>query len=158
MPIQYADFAAWQRKLLQGETLDRLRSYWIEHLDGVPPLELPTDYPRPAVRTTRGDTLPCHLSPELSAAVREFCRREGVTPFMALLAAFQVLLQRYTGQDDFAVGSPVANRMRPETESLIGYFINVVVLRGDLSGEVGFRGLIAARAAQRPWRPTSTRS
>jgi amino acid adenylation domain-containing protein len=142
LSIQYADFAAWQRDLLQGETLNRLRTYWIEHLDGVPPLELPTDYPRPAVRTTRGDTLPCNLSPELSTAVREFCRREGVTPFMALLAAFQVLLQRYTGQDDFAIGSPVANRMRPETESLIGYFINVVVLRGDLSGDIGFRGLI----------------
>ena len=142
LSIQYADFAAWQRNLLQGETLDRLRKYWIEHLDGVPPLELPTDYPRPAVRTTRGDTLACQLSPELSAAVRKFCRREGVTPFMTLMAAFQVLLGRYTGQDDFAVGSPVANRMRPETEALIGYFINVVVLRSDLSGEVGFRGLI----------------
>ncbi len=142
LAIQYADFAAWQRQLLQGETLERLRSYWVKQLAGVPPLELPADLPRPAVRTTRGSTLPCDLTPELSAAVREFCRREGVTPFMALLAAFEMLLARYAGQDDFAIGSPVANRMQPETEPLIGCFINMVVLRNDLSGDPGFREVV----------------
>ena len=138
LPIQYADFAAWQRQYLQGESLNRLQSYWVEQLHNLSPMDLPVDRPRPAIRTTRGETLPCNLSPELSAAVREFCRREGVTPFMTLLAAFEVLLQRYSGQEDFAVGSPVANRMRPETEPLIGYFINMVVLRADLSGDPGF--------------------
>ena len=142
LPIQYADFAAWQRNWLQGEKLEQLRSRWVERLAGVPPLELPIDRPRPAIRTTPGDTLPCDLSPDLSAAVNEFCRREGVTPFMTLLAAFQVLLARYTGQDDFAIGSPVANRTQPETESLIGYFINVVVLRNDLSGDPDFREVV----------------
>ncbi|MFV1967159.1 MAG: amino acid adenylation domain-containing protein, partial [Pirellulaceae bacterium] len=142
LPIQYADFAVWQRQLLQGKTLERLRNYWVEQLSGVPPLELPTDYPRPAIRTTRGATRPCHLSPELSRQVLEFCRREGVTPFMALLAAFQLLLQRYSGQDDLAVGSPVANRTQPETEPLIGYFINMLVSRTDLSGNSSFRDVV----------------
>lgn len=138
LPIQYVDFAAWQRRWLQGERLERLRSYWREQLGGVPPLELPTDYPRPSIRTTRGSTRPCLLSPETSEAVRDYCRREGVTPFMVLLAAFQVLLSRYSGQDDFAVGVPVANRNRPETEALIGYFVNVVVLRANLAGGLSF--------------------
>jgi len=143
LPIQYVDFAAWQRTLLQGERLERLQSYWHDQLSGVPPLELPTDRPRPAIRTTRGSTLPCQLSPETSQAVREYCRREGVTPFMVLLAAFQVLLHRYSGQDDFAVGVPVANRGRPETESLIGYFVNVIVLRADLADDPSFGETVA---------------
>ena len=142
LPIQYADFAVWQRKFLQGDELEQLRAYWSGQLRGLPALELPTDYPRPAVRTTPGETLPCNLSPELSRTLAEFCRREGATPFMALLAAFQVLLARYTGQEDFAVGSPVANRMQPETEPLIGYFINMLVLRADLSGGPSFRELL----------------
>ena len=143
LPIQYVDFAAWQRQLLQGETLERLRTYWREQLAACRPLELPTDYPRPAIRTTRGSSRPCRLSPETSAAVLEFCRREGVTPFMTLLAAFEVLLARYSGQDDFAVGVPVANRNRPETESLIGYFVNVVVLRTQAGRRISFREAVA---------------
>lgn len=140
LPVQYVDFAAWQRRLLAGETLERLRAYWRGQLQSVPALELPTDAPRPAIRTTRGSARPCRLSPETSAAVVEFSRREGVTPFMTLLAAFHVLLGRYSGQSDFAVGAgPVANRNRPETASLIGYFVNVVVLRTDLSGDPSFR-------------------
>lgn len=139
LPVQYVDFSAWQRQLLQGETLERLRGYWQDQLVGTPPLELPTDHPRPAVRTTRGSSRPCRLSPETSAAVLEFCRREGVTPFMTLLAAFEVLLARYAGQNDFAVGVPVANRNKAETESLIGYFVNVVVLRTKLKGDPTFR-------------------
>ncbi len=143
LPVQYVDFAAWQRRLLAGETLERLRAYWRGQLQSVPALELPTDAPRPAIRTTRGSARPCRLSPETSAAVVEFSRREGVTPFMTLLAAFHVLLGRYSGQSDFAVGAPVANRNRPETASLIGYFVNVVVLRTDLSGDPSFREAVA---------------
>jgi amino acid adenylation domain-containing protein len=142
LPIQYADFAVWQRRFLQGQTLERLQSYWVKQLADLPPLELPTDHPRPAIRTTRGATLPCALSDPLSAAVREFCRREGVTPFMALLAGLQVLLQRYSGQQDIAVGSPVANRLQAEVEPLIGYFVNVVVLRTQLSGDPCFREVV----------------
>ncbi|NLF71784.1 MAG: amino acid adenylation domain-containing protein [Candidatus Anammoximicrobium sp.] len=147
LPIQYVDFAAWHRQWLRGERLERLRSYWREQLAGVPPLELPTDFPRPSIRTTRGSTRPCVLSPETSTAVRDFCGREGVTPFMVLLAAFQVLLNRYSGQDDFAVGVPVANRGRPETQALIGYFVNVVVLRANLTDDPSFRQIVA-RARQ----------
>lgn len=142
LPVQYADFSVWQREMLQGETLERLRAYWARHLEGVPALELPTDFPRPPVRSTRGDSRDCRLSLELSAGVNAFARREGVTPFMTLLAAFHVLLGRYTGQEDFAVGTPVANRTEPETEPLIGYFINMLVLRADLSGDPSFRDVV----------------
>ncbi|MDH3716644.1 MAG: amino acid adenylation domain-containing protein, partial [Planctomycetota bacterium] len=142
LPIQFADFAAWQRQHLRGETLDLLRGYWTRQLADLPTLQLPTDFPRPAVRTTRGDARPCNLSPELSAAVADFSRREGVTPFMTLLAAFQLLLARYSGQQDIVVGSPVANRTQPETASLIGYLINVVALRTDLSGDPDFHELV----------------
>jgi len=142
LPIQYVDFAAWQRKLLSGETLERLRNYWRGQLEGVPALELPTDRPRPPIRTTRGSSRPCRLSAETSAAVVEFCRREGATPFMVLLAAFDVLLARHSGQDDFAVGVPVANRNRPETETLIGYFVNVLALRNRLDGDPSFREVV----------------
>ena len=142
LPIQYADFAAWQRQWLQGEQIERLRGYWVKQLSGLaafgasrrPPRAQPSHDPR---RTRMFD-----LTPETSRGLLEFCRREGVTPFMTLLAAFEVLLQRYSGQDDIAVGSPVANRARPETEALIGYFVNVVVLRNDLSGDPSFREVL----------------
>lgn len=143
LPIQYADFAAWQRNQLRGERLESLRAYWRNQLSGVAPLALPTDHPRPAVRSTRGAVHTAHLSEATAKAVAEFCRREGVTPFMAFLAVLEVLLHRWSGQDDFAVGTPVANRTRPETEALIGYFVNVLVLRGDLSGSPTFRELLA---------------
>jgi len=139
--IQYADFAHWQRAYLQGETLAQLKDYWVKQLDGTPPLELPTDFPRPALRTTRGDNRPCVLSRELSRAVVEFCRAEGVTPYMTLLAAFELLLSRYSGQRDFAVGSPVANRSEPGLENLIGYFINMLALRSDVAEGLTFREL-----------------
>lgn len=142
LAIQYADFAIWQRKYLQGELLEDLEGYWSEQLADLPPLELPTDYSRPAIRTAHGETISCDLSSELSASLREFCRREGVTPFMTLLATLQALLSRYSGQIDFGIGSPVANRMRPETERMIGYFINMVVLRADLSDNPSFRELV----------------
>ena len=143
LPVQYADFAAWQRQWLQGDQLARLREYWVKQLSGLTPLELPLDHPRPGIRSTRGATRFFQLSPETSAALLDFCRREGVTPFETLLAAYQVLLMRYSGQEDFAIGTPVANRDRPEIDSLIGYFVNVLVLRSELSGDPSFRDLLA---------------
>ncbi len=121
LPVQYADFAAWQRQWLQGEQIERLRGYWFKQLAAVAPLELPLDHPRPGIRTTRGASRMLDLPPDTSDALLEFCRREGVTPFITLLAVFKVLLQRYSGQDDVTVGSPVANRRgpRPKPSSVI---------------------------------------
>jgi natural product biosynthesis luciferase-like monooxygenase protein len=134
LPIQYADYAAWQREWLQGEVLERQLSYWRAQLNGAPPvLELPADHPRPVVQTFRGASQSLRLGQQLSQGVRELSRREGVTPFMTLLAAFQVLLSRYSGQRDICVGTPIANRTRVETESLIGFFVNTLVLRTDVA-------------------------
>jgi amino acid adenylation domain-containing protein len=141
-PIQYADYARWQRERLQGDLLHRGLVYWRNRLAEVPSLELPTDHPRPALRTQAGSTFNFSLSSELSGSLRSLSLQEGVTPFMMLLAAFQVLLHRYSGQNDFAVGSPLANRNRPELEGLIGYFINMVAFRADLSGDPSFRSLL----------------
>jgi amino acid adenylation domain-containing protein len=140
--IQYADYAIWQRDWLRGEAKEALLAYWRAHLEGVRPLELPTDRPRPPVRSARGDLRRFTLSRELSAAVVELGGREGTTPFMTLLAAFQLLLGRTSGQDRFAVGSPIANRNRVEVEGLVGYFINMLALRADLSGDPTFRELL----------------
>ncbi len=140
--IQYADYAAWQRDWLRGEVLDDLLGYWTRQLAGVPTLELPTDRPRPAVRGSRGATRPFTLPAELAEGLHALARREGVTPFMVLLAAFQALLLRYSGQDDFAVGTPIANRNKAETEGLIGYFVNMLALRTDLSGDPSFLELL----------------
>ncbi|XYI03830.1 non-ribosomal peptide synthase/polyketide synthase [Sorangium sp. So ce1128] len=143
LPVQYADYAVWQRRWLSGDTLDRELAYWKQQLSGAPAaLDLPTDRPRPPVQTYRGATCPVALSPELSSAVARLGRREGVTLFMTLLAAFQVLLHRYTGQHDVVVGSPIAGRTAAETEGLIGFFVNTLVLRTDLSGEPSFVDLL----------------
>ncbi|MFL6253445.1 MAG: condensation domain-containing protein [Pyrinomonadaceae bacterium] len=143
LPLQYADYAAWQRRWLSSEVLAAQLVYWRTQLGGVPaPLELPTDRPRPSVPSNRGETMQFVLSPELSEAVRALSLGEGVTLFMTLLAAFQVLLQRYTGQDDIVVGSNIAGRNRADIEGLIGFFINNVVLRTDLSGDPTFRELL----------------
>ncbi|MFP2903368.1 condensation domain-containing protein, partial [Corallococcus sp. 4LFB] len=142
LPVQYADYAAWQRSWLQGEVLEAQLGYWKQQLTGAPALlELPTDKPRPAVQSQRGASLPVHLP--LSDALTDFCQREGVTPFMALLAAFQVLLSRYSGQEDVSVGTPIAGRTRGETEGLIGLFINTLVLRSHVAPEASFRQLLA---------------
>ncbi len=143
LPIQAADFARWQHQWLRGPALDGLVAYWTGQLAGLRPLELPTDRPRPASRSGRGEVRPFELPADLSRSLIELGRREGVTPFMTLLAAFQTLLHRYAGQDDVAVGSPIANRNRSEVEGLIGYFVNMLVLRGDLSGDPTFRELLA---------------
>jgi amino acid adenylation domain-containing protein len=141
--IQYGDFAVWQREWLRGEVLDQQLAYWRKQLAGVPPvLALPTDYPRPAVKTFNGAAISLNLPRSLSEKLKALTRREGVTLFMSLLAAFQVLLQRYSGQEDIAVGTPVAHRTRAETEELIGFFVNTLVLRTDVSGNPTFRELV----------------
>jgi amino acid adenylation domain-containing protein len=143
LPLQYADFAAWQRAWLQGETLATQLGYWKRRLAGVPPaLELPTDRPRPAVPSSRGGRHPFTFPRELGESLQALGRREGGTLFMTLLGAFQVLLSRYTGSDDIVVGSPVAGRSERETERLIGLFVNTLVLRTDLSGDPTFRELL----------------
>lgn len=142
LTVQFADFAAWQRSRLQGLLLDRLASYWKQQLADLQPLELPTDRPRPAILEAHQSVMPLVLPADLRSRVEQLGRREGVTPFMIYLAAFQLLLARYSRQDDIAVGSPVANRMRLELEPLIGYFINVVVLRTKLDGEPTFSELL----------------
>ncbi|MGH7770385.1 MAG: non-ribosomal peptide synthetase [Candidatus Binatia bacterium] len=143
LPIQYADYAVWQRKWLQGEALESHLSYWKQQLSGVPVLKLPTDHPRPAVQTYRGAKHSFALSPALTDRLKTLSREKGVTLFMTLLAALQALLYRYTGQHDFSVGSPIAGRTRPETEGLIGFFVNTLVLRADLSGDPTFGELLA---------------
>ncbi|WP_342374022.1 non-ribosomal peptide synthase/polyketide synthase [Myxococcus stipitatus] len=144
LPIQYADYASWQRGWLQGEMLETQLDYWRQQLAGAPEsLELPTDKPRPGVQSFRGAQQPVALSSELSEALKALARREGVTPFMALLGAWQVLLSRYSGQDDFSIGSPIAGRTRGETEGLIGFFVNTLVLRTKLDGNLSVRELLA---------------
>jgi amino acid adenylation domain-containing protein/FkbM family methyltransferase len=143
LSIQYADFAMWQRGWLQGEVLGQMLAYWRRQLEGAPAvLELPTDRPRPLVQTSNGATLSFMLPQEVGEKLTALSRREGVTLFMTLLAAFQTLLQRYTGQDDIVVGTPVANRNRVEIEGLIGFFVNMLVLRTDSAGNPSFRELL----------------
>lgn len=143
LPIQYADFAHWQRHWLQGEALETQLGYWRERLGGeLPALRLPFDHPRPASPAYRGAVHSFVLSPEVSAALKTLARREGSTLFMTLLAALQTLLHRHTGQDDIVVGTDVANRNRLETEGLIGFFINHLVLRTNLGGNPTFRQLL----------------
>ncbi|WP_420127100.1 amino acid adenylation domain-containing protein [Longimicrobium sp.] len=140
LAVQYADYAVWQREQLEGAALERQLSYWKERLAGAPELlELPTDRPRPPVQTYRGATLPVELSPELLERLQALGRGEGATLYMTLLAAFQVLLGKYSGSDDIVVGSPIAGRTRKEVEGLIGFFVNTLVLRTDLSGDPSFR-------------------
>ncbi|GAA0467063.1 hypothetical protein Ade02nite_93060 [Paractinoplanes deccanensis] len=143
LPVQYADFAAWQRQWLTGPVLDRQWAYWQRQLAGLPAaLELPTDRPREAVMGYEAGSRAWEISPAAARAVRLLGERENATPFMVLLALFQLVLGRYAGTADVAVGSPVANRPRAELEGLIGFFVNTVVLRTDLSGDPSFRALV----------------
>jgi hypothetical protein len=143
LSIQFADFAVWERRLLQGAALTEQLAYWKRQLGGaIPQLELPTDRARVPGSAAHGAAQSFALSESLSAALKTLCQQEGVTLFMLLLAAYNVLLCRYTGQEDILVGSPVANRSRAETEPLIGCFINTLVLRTDLSGNPTFRELL----------------
>jgi len=143
LPIQYADYAVWQRKWLSGEVLERHLEYWRHQLAALPTLELPTDRPRPPVQSYRGSQLRRRLSTATVEPARELARREGASPFMVLLAAFQVLLARLSGQGDVVVGSPIANRTSSEIEGLIGFFVNTLVLRTDLGGVGDFRSAVA---------------
>jgi amino acid adenylation domain-containing protein len=142
LPIQYTDFARWQRNWLQGEVLEGQLAYWRRQLQDLPVLELPRDRARPAVQTYRGATYPLQISPDLTQALIALSQQSGASLFMTLLAAFQTLLYRYTGQEDIAIGSPIANRHRSEVEDLIGFFVNSVVMRSDLSGNPTFRELL----------------
>ncbi|MCL4532020.1 MAG: amino acid adenylation domain-containing protein, partial [Actinobacteria bacterium] len=144
LPIQYADYALWQREWLRGEVLEEELGYWRERLADSPPLlELPTDRPRPAVQSYRGATQSILLPEGLVQQLEALSRQEGVTLFMTLLAAFQTLLSRYTGQEDIPVGCPVAGRTQAETEGLIGFFVNTLVMRTDLSGDPSFQELLS---------------
>src|SRR6185369_1946328 len=143
LPVQYADFAVWQHSWLHGEVLDEEIAFWRRQLAGLPPLlELPTDRPRPAAQSYRGALRPVLLPAALAGQAAALARREGTTLFMVLLAAFQALLARTSGQDDLAVVAPTAKRNRMETEGLIGFFVNTLVLRGDLTSDLSFRELL----------------
>src|ERR1044071_5135765 len=142
LPIQYADFSLWQRKYLDGEVLEKKSDYWRRRLSGLEPLELPTDYPRPPLLTDNGANVALHFSADLTSKLKDLGRQETSPLYMLLLAAFQTLLFRYTGQENIAAGSPVAGRTRSETELLIGCFINTLVLRTDLSGDPAFTQLV----------------
>ncbi len=143
LPIQYADFAVWQRQRLQGKTLEAQLSYWKQQLgNNLPVLQLPTTRPRTEVKTNKGATQSFLIPSNVSQGLQALSRQEGVTLFMTLVASFQILLQRYTNQDDIVVGTDVANRNRVETELLIGFFVNLLVLRTDLSNNPSFRELL----------------
>ena len=142
LPLQYADFAVWQRTWLQGPVLDAQLAYWRTQLAGVAPLPLPTDAERPAVPTHAAAAVPWALDPALTTAVRALSRAAGVTVFMTVLAALQVVLGRLAGQDDVVVGTDVANRTHEETEGLIGFFVNQLVLRTSLAGDPSVTALL----------------
>jgi amino acid adenylation domain-containing protein len=144
LEIQYADYAYWQRRYLRGETLDKLLEYWRKQLGGeLPALKLPTDRPQPEVRSHRGAHEHMEFSPGLTREIKALSRREGATLFMTLLAAFNILLSRYSGQEDIIVGTAIGNRNSIELERLIGFFINALPLRTDLSCDPTFRELLA---------------
>lgn len=146
LPVQYSDYSAWQREWFDGEIYNSQLAYWKQQFATLPPaLELPTDHPRPnvqAYRAFRGAQQTLTLSAELTKRLKQLCQKENVTLFMMLMAAYQVLLHRYTGEEDVVVGTPIAGRQLPETEELIGLFINTLALRTDLSGDVTFRQLL----------------
>ena len=146
LPLSTADLAsaAEEQKGLASDALRSQLAWWREQLAGMPGvLELPTDFPRPAQQSFRGATLSLDLESELTAQLQALCHREGVTLFMLLLAAFQLLLARYSGQQDIVVGSPIAGRTRAELEGLLGCFVNVLLLRTQLSADLTFRQLLA---------------
>src|SRR5689334_776421 len=142
LPVQYADFAVWQRRWLVGDVLDGQLAYWREQLAGAPVLELPTDRPRPPVRSADGAVGGFTIAAATARGLRAVARDAGASMFMTLLAGLDVLLARYGRVEDVSVGTPVANRNRVETEALIGFFVNTVVLRTDLSGDPSFAELV----------------
>ncbi|GAA3845657.1 non-ribosomal peptide synthetase [Streptomyces phyllanthi] len=143
LAVQYADFAVWQRSWLTGEVLEQQLGYWRDRLAGAPVLELPTDRPRPPVWSTASGVVPFTVPADVVDGLRKVAQDGGATMFMVLLAGFSVLLGRYCGQDDIVVGTPVADRGRAETEDLIGFFLNTLVMRADLSGDPTFAEVLA---------------
>ena len=144
LPVQYADFSKWQRRRLEGEVLDRQLDYWKKKMAGAPALlELPTDQPRPPLQTFKGRAQTLVLAKPESDALRNFSQSEGATLFMTLLAAFQILLHRWSGQDDLVVGAPIAGRTHPDVENLMGLFLNTLPFRGIFSGNPTFRQWLA---------------
>jgi amino acid adenylation domain-containing protein len=143
LPIQYADFAVWQRGWLEGGVLANQLAYWRRQLNGISKLDLTADRPRPAMPTFRGSYFPLHFPPGLVIELKRLSGEHDATLFMTMLAGFQTLLHHYTGQDDIAIGSPVANRNRAEIEGLIGFFVNSLVMRADFSGDPTFPSLLA---------------
>jgi amino acid adenylation domain-containing protein len=143
LPVQYPDYALWQRQWLRGDTLESQLAWWRGQLAGLPVLQLPTDRPRPAVQSHRGGQVRVELPAALAEPLRRLGRAAGVTPFMVLLSGFQLLLARTSGQLDVVVGTAVANRRHRQLEGLIGCFVNTLVLRADLGGEASFRELLA---------------
>ena len=143
LPVRYGDFAAWQRERLRGESAEREVGWWREHLRGAPRvLQLPTDRPRPKVQGLRGGEVVLALPPATATRLHGFCGQAGATPFMTLLAAFAILLGRYSGQRRLVVGTPVAGRGRSEVEGLVGFFVNPLALHLDLTGEPSFRTVV----------------
>ena len=149
LEIQYADYAAWQREWIEGEVLQQQAAYWKTRLAGAPGLlEVPTDYPRPVEQDFAGESAESVLGEELTAGLRELSRRHGTTLYMTLLAAWAALLGRLAGQQDVVIGSPVANRGRAEIENLIGFFVNTLALRFDLSGSLSVAELLTQTKQQ----------
>ncbi|HSS24772.1 MAG TPA: amino acid adenylation domain-containing protein, partial [Mycobacterium sp.] len=142
LDVQYADYAAWQRAWLQGEVVEAQLRYWKRQLADVAVLELPTDRRRPSIQTFRGDRCSIVVPPAIADGLRALSRRESVTVFMTLLAAFQALLQRYTGVTDIAIGTPIAGRQRPELDTVVGLFLNTLVLRTNLAGNLSVHELL----------------
>ena len=143
VPLQYADYAVWQRRCLTDEWLSTQLDYWKTRLAGLSRLSLPTYYPRPLMQTFNGSRCILELPTSLIEQLKHFSAERNVTMFMTLLACFQILLSRYSGQSDVAVGSPIANRTQSSVESIIGSFVNTLVFRADLSGNPTFEELLA---------------
>ncbi len=144
LTLQYSDYAMWQRKYVDGEVLKNQLSYWENNLKGTESLNLPLDYARPSIQNTKGATVEVTLEKELSGDLSLFCKKQETTMFMVLLATFKVLLARYSGQDDICVGTPVANRVQSDLEGMIGFFVNTLALRSDLSKEPSFNEFLKA--------------
>ncbi|MCB0728896.1 MAG: non-ribosomal peptide synthetase, partial [Ignavibacteriae bacterium] len=142
LPIQYADFSMWQRNYLQGEVLEKKLGYWKDKLKDSEPLQLPVDFERPPVQSTRGAIASFSIDKEFSDSLNAISQKNGVTMFMTLLSAFNVLLYRYSGQENFTIGSPIAGRQQEETEALIGFFINTLALRSEVTGQETFNELL----------------
>ena len=142
LKVHYQDYAAWQRQRLSGDRLQRLHDYWIHELTGLEPLEVPTDHPRPATPSYRGESISFQIEPALLVPLEELCRSEGATLQMGLLALLALLLHRYSRQDDFAIGIPIWGRNHPDLEPLIGFFVNTLPIRSRFSAEISFRELL----------------